>query len=119
MTSQLTIDQLRLQLHRDYEALKTWRKVAQKYQVNVGWIYRIARGGAAPADPAMRLRLGLSVTKEVPVCPECGQVHTVAWCVEKKGEPVQRRIRDTTKTPIRNWSIKRLKDAFNERQSSS
>lgn len=119
MNSQLTTDQLRLQLHRDYEALGTWRKVAQKYQVNVGWIHRIARGGAVPADPAMRLRLGLPATKEVPVCQECGQVHVVDWCVKEKGEPVQRRKRDTTKTPIRDWSIKRLKDAFNERQSSS
>jgi hypothetical protein len=53
-------------LRREHRVLKTWRAVAEKYGVNVAYIYKLAVDGIEPSSKEVegqevRYRLGLDV----------------------------------------------------------
>jgi len=60
------ITKLKNRLLRDKRKLKTWRAVADKYQVNVKYVYDLAIHGKEPTNNDVRRALGLPA-----ICHEC------------------------------------------------
>ena len=50
---------VRKRLNREHRALKSWRAVAEKYDVNVAYVYDLAVNGKEPSSKEVRYRLGL------------------------------------------------------------
>ena len=71
--------QLQKQLRKQYRQLKSWRKVAVKYdksgEVLSGAMVRLVASGHDPKHADIRRALGLPVYATVQVCPHCGKVH--------------------------------------------
>lgn len=72
---------------------ETWRAFAARLhqqtgiQVNHGLLCSVFHG--KKRSDVVRLALGLKpLKKHQPIpCSDCGKYHTVAWCVERDGEP--------------------------------
>jgi len=70
-------------LNKDHQTLKTWRAVAEKWGINPGMAFMIARRGYEPKTSAIRTKLGMSAMTLAPVCPKCGKLHISKKCTHK------------------------------------
>jgi hypothetical protein len=79
-----------------------WRAVGARFGISGGMAFRIAKDGYEPADPTIRVRLGLPTTAHVPVCRMCGEVHLKKGCTHKRRK--EKRIFDMTPELLR-WAL--------------
>jgi hypothetical protein len=104
-----------------YATFGSWAKVGEYYGLNRGLCAGVANGSMR-APPAALRALGLSVEMgAAPVCPTCGEVHTVSWCTKVHGEPIagqprRPRQRREASQYIARWSSAHLRWAFENRE---
>jgi len=75
-----TRNAIQQRLLRDYDVLGTWEKVGQKWGLNRGLAFMIAKKNYEPKDPHLRHKLGLPALIPAPACRECGEVHVRRGC---------------------------------------
>ena len=56
----------------------SWRKVANRYGINVRYVYELGSRGIEPTNPEIRKRLGLSAK-----CPKCKRSIRIIDQIEK------------------------------------
>jgi hypothetical protein len=78
-----TPNAIRKALLRDYDLLGTWEKVGQKWGMNKGLAFMIAKRNYEPKDPHLRHKLGLAALIPALACPKCGEVHVKKRCPRK------------------------------------
>jgi hypothetical protein len=93
-------------LFSEYRTVRSWRKLARKYDVPAGTLCRFARssGEYAPRKYARVLGIQIQVMRPAPACPECGQVHVREKCTRRK--------------PLPEW-VSRAADFLAERESQT
>jgi len=57
---------IRQRLLREKRLLGTWRAVADKYEINVSYIYNFALKGRVPANSLIRTVLGFPAQNDIP-----------------------------------------------------
>jgi hypothetical protein len=70
-----SLDQIRDGIRETHKITKSWRKAGEPFGLNPASARLLAMGH----EPGEKLRqqLGLPRTAPVPVCPDCGDVHTI------------------------------------------
>jgi len=94
-------------LLKDYDVLGTWAKVGQKWGLNKGLAFMIAKKNYEPKDPHLRHKLGLPALIPAPACRECGEVHVAKRCPRK---PEAKHWRDWPDERIR-WALENREEA--------
>lgn len=86
---------VRRDLKRAYQRLKSWRLVGAEFGVSKGMAFRIVVQRYEPKDREIRERLGLNPIRlaPAPVCPVCGVVHVSRRCPKKSTETQRARRR--------------------------
>lgn len=100
-----TRNAIRKALLKDYDLLGTWEKVGQKWDMNKGLAFMIAKRDYEPKDPHLRHKLGLPALIPAPACLKCGEVHVAKRCIQKQGPK-----------HWRDWPEERIRWAFEHRE---
>lgn len=84
-------------------------QVALKLDINSAHISKLFGGSLSPTLDRALTRAGALQPKPEPVpvepCPNCGQAHTVDWCVHEEGQPKKPRSKKSKRKRKPRFSV--------------